>query len=99
CTHTTVLIPYTTLFRSSARHRRRVRRDRRHLLRLLAPHHLLRAGERVRVRDVRGLRPAAPAADPARHLLRPRRLGPPHREHLRRSEEHTSELQSPDHLV
>ena len=60
------------------------RRAGRHLLRLLAAHDLLRAGERVRAGLPRGLRRAAAAARAGRALLRARRLGPAHREHLPR---------------
>src|SRR5207244_10432394 len=84
-----LLFPYTTLFRSVLRerlldrHRRVVRRARE------AP-----GDERVIARDVHLRGVAAPdgRAEERRelaHLLL----------RVRRSEEHTSELQSPDHLV
>ena len=62
-----------------------VQRERdlgRHRLRLLAAHDVLRPRQRVRDRLPRGLRRAPAAARPERDVLRARRLGPAHREHL-----------------
>src|SRR3954471_6667582 len=70
--------------RGSDRGRPGERRRRRHRLRLLAAYHVLRAGERVRERFPGGLREHAQAPRAERDLLRARRLGPSHREHLRR---------------
>src|SRR6185295_6668386 len=53
------------------------------VLRLLAAHDLLGAGQRVRARLPRGLLGPAPAARADRALLRARRLGPPDGERLR----------------
>src|SRR5438552_13850707 len=80
------LFPYTTLFRSAE----------------LEPEHLVELVVAGRQHDDRD---AARRADPLAHL-KPVQLGQHDVEHhevmlpkLDRSEEHTSELQSPDHLV
>src|SRR2546425_9652051 len=94
------LFPYTTLFRSRADPRRRLRLPGRLGARLRADR--ARPGGRAPVRP--GRRPALPARlrnrDAARVLSRPESADPC-RADLRvpRSEEHTSELQSLAYLV
>src|SRR5207244_6278732 len=86
--------PYTTLFRSPPRHR--LHHARRHRIAVVPG--------AARGRDRRSAEPASrggasagarvPAAPPAQRVVLGRAVGDP-----ARSEEHTSELQSPDHLV
>src|SRR5258708_29954726 len=77
------LFPYTTLFRSH-RGDGAAARGRRAHRGLAAP-----------AADLAGVRPLHRARRPAASLPR----GEPEDAQLARSEEHTSELQSPDHLV
>src|SRR3712207_8687983 len=77
------LFPYTTLFRSTSRHRERCRATQT---------------LDQRIGDLRGARrPSGPLARRDRDLLRPRQRRCPHLG--ARSEEHTSELQSRQYLV
>src|SRR5690348_17570160 len=82
------LFPYTTLFRSLAVRRRSRKRQ-------------ARGGERVwrRPRADREIRPLAAPYRGAGVRRQPRQRRPFVRARLLRSEEHTSELQSPVHLV
>src|SRR5258708_20575441 len=75
------LFPYTTLFRSRARHRERFAFHSRGPQRRPSA---ARPGRRGAVAGARG---------------HPEHVSLPHRRRPDRSEEHTSELQSPDHLV
>src|SRR3954452_20910857 len=70
--------------RGRAGGRPRERRHRRDRVHLLAAHDVLRAGERDGDRLPRGLHEPPQGARPARLVLRARRLGPAHREHLPR---------------
>src|SRR5258708_28084540 len=77
------LFPYTTLFRSGE-------------VQIAGTHRHQAVGDAVRA----GKRPDLTALDGALHRGRAGGLDADHRDpRFRRSEEHTSELQSPDHLV
>src|SRR5207244_11432973 len=89
--------PYTTLFRSRERRRPRPRPRASAARALRGGSALLRAPLAAAAPAARGQLGRDPAA-----ARKPPRSGPPRDPLLRgptRSEEHTSELQSPDHLV
>src|SRR5207244_9411767 len=85
------LVPYTTLFRSQLPARAPLPMRRRRI----APAHPYSDN----LDNRRGRKSADTKSRVARPLARPRRRSADRREYWPRSEEHTSELQSPDHLV
>src|SRR5947208_6818669 len=80
------LFPYTTLFRSAKRRPGRRKKDALHSTRFR--HHTIAAAAAGAVETLRSPR-----------VLRGHQRGDRPRGRHRRSEEHTSELQLPDHLV